>query len=123
MKSFNAAPREKEYVINGGSAWIMNFHRTNLNPFSNSLAFGVVTLRFPLLFDASGQGIQGKKKENKENSRDRTTNILLAVYGLRLLVLLLIKCRRHQCKVVNYHQFSIYVMKETLETVSWIKSI
>lgn len=96
----------------------MNFHRTNLNPLSNSLAFGVVTLPFPLLFDASGQGIQGKEKENKENSRDRTTNILRAAYGLRSLVLLLIKCRRHQYKVVNYRLFSICVMKETLETVS-----
>lgn len=96
----------------------MNFHRTNLNSLSNSLAFGVVTLRFPLLFDASGQGIQEKEKENTENSRDHTTNILVAAYGLSSLVLLLIKCRRHRYKVVNYRRFSIGVMKETLETVS-----
>lgn len=123
MKSFNAAPREKEYVINDGPAWIMNFHRTNLNSLSNSLAFGVVTLRFSLLFDVSGQGIQKKEKENKEDSRDRTTNLLRVAYGLRSLVLLLIKCRRRQYKVVNYRRFSICVMKETLEIVSWIKSI
>jgi HKD family nuclease len=60
------------------------------------IAFGIVTLRFPFLFDASGQGIQKKEKENKENSRNRITNILRAV----LPALLLIKCRQRQYKVV-----------------------